>query len=136
MFFTRITNEGSSFTKALRINKNDENSFIGDFDASGKYVYIIWNGASLDGGHVFFIRSANNGASFDNINDFGPSNLPINQLDTISNNVYVVWNDKDGGIIFKASTKNGASFGSTQTLRDSGIVPDIIIRRCCAYSLD
>ena len=88
MFFTRITNEGSSFIKALCINKNDENSFIGDFDASGKYVYIIWNDASLDGGHVFFIRSANNGASFDNINDFGPSNLPFNQLDTISNNVY------------------------------------------------
>jgi hypothetical protein len=93
MFFTRITNEGSSFTKAPCINKNDENSFIGDFDASGKYVYIIWNDASLDGRHVFFIRSANNVASIDNINDFGPSNLPFNQLDTISNNVYAVWND-------------------------------------------
>ena len=42
------------------------------------------------------------------------------QLDTISNNVYIVWGNGDGNIAFKASKNNGASFGSTKILSNDG----------------
>ena len=41
-------------------------------------------------------------------------------LDTVSSNVYVVWANGDENVAFKASTNNGASFGSTKILSSDG----------------
>ena len=102
--FTKSTNQGSSFSKVISINNNDDFSFLGDIAAKGNNVYITWRDSSLDPSfatsHVFFKRSRDNGKSFGSIKDFGPGARP--QLDTISNNVYVVWGNGDGNIAFKA----------------------------------
>jgi hypothetical protein len=131
LFFTRSTNEGSSFSNVVSINKNDETTTIGDIAAVGNNVYITWKDDSLNGSHAFFIRSTNGGSSFGNPKDLGagagggplPGNAP--QIDTISDNVYVVWPDKDGKILFKASKNDGSSFGSTKVLSNSGFSPQI-----------
>ncbi len=117
--FTRSTNEGSSFSKAIGINNNDENTVIGDIAAAGNNVYITWKDESNSGvSHAFFIRSSNGGESFGNIKDFGPGGSP--QLDTVSSNVYVVWANGDGNIAFRASTNSGSSFGSAKILSNDG----------------
>ena len=119
--FTRSTNGGNSFSNAISINNNNENSVIGDIAAAGKNVYITWKDESLPNqpSHAFFIRSTNNGQSFDNIKDLGSSSSAP-QLDTVSSNVYVVWTNDDENIAFRASTNNGASFGSTKILSNDG----------------
>ena len=119
--FTRSTNGGNSFSNAISINNNDENSVIGDIAAAGKNVYITWKDESLPNqpSHAFFIRSTNNGQSFDDIKDLGSSSSAP-QLDTVSSNVYVVWANDDENIAFRASTNNGASFGSTKILSSDG----------------
>ena len=119
--FTRSTNGGSSFSNVISINNNDENSVIGDIAAVGKNVYITWKDESLPNqpSHAFFIRSTNNGQSFDDIKDLGSSGSAP-QLDTVSSNVYVVWANDDENIAFRASTNNGASFGSTKILSNDG----------------
>jgi hypothetical protein len=106
--FTRSTNGGNSFSNAISINNNDENSAIGDIAAVGKNVYITWKDESLPNqpSHAFFIRSTNNGQSFDNIKDRGSSSSAP-QLDTVSSNVYVVWANDNENIAFRASTNNG-----------------------------
>ena len=114
LFFTRSTNEGSSFSEFISINNNHEFARLGDIAAKGSNVYITWN----DGVHgVSFIRSTNNGASFGDIREFGFGSEI--QLDTVSSNVYVVWktNFPDENIAFKASTDNGAHFGSTKDIK-------------------
>ena len=107
VFFTKSTNQGSSFSKVISINNNDDFSFFGDIAAKGNNVYITWRDSSLDPSfttsHVFFKRSTDNGKSFGSIKDFGPGARP--QLDTISNNVYIVWGNGDGNIAFKASNE-------------------------------
>jgi len=122
VFFTKSTNQGSSFNKVISINNNDDFSFFGDIAAKGNNVYITWRDSSLDSSfetsHVFFKRSTDNGKSFGSIKDFGVGGGP--QLDTISNNVYIVWGNGDGNIAFRASTNNGANFGSTKILSNDG----------------
>ena len=117
--FTRSTNEGSSFSKAIGINNNNENTVIGDIAAAGNNVYITWKDESNSGvSHAFFIRSSNGGESFGSIKDFGPGGSP--QLDTVSSNVYVVWANGDDNIAFRASTNSGSSFGSAKILSNDG----------------
>ena len=86
----------------------------------------MWGDSSLAGegnSNIFFKRSTDNGNSFGSIKDFGPGSIA--QLDTISNNVYIVWVNGDNDIAFKASKNNGASFGSTKILGDDGVDPQI-----------
>jgi len=121
IFFTKSTNKGSSFSKAISINNNDEDSFLGNIAAMGNNVYIVWGDSSLAGegnSNIFFKRSTDNGNSFGSVKDFGLGTDP--QLDTISDNVYIVWRNGDGNIAFKASTNNGASFASTKILSNDG----------------
>jgi hypothetical protein len=125
VFFTKSTNKGSSFSKVISINNNDEDSFLGDIAAKGSNVYIVWGDSSLaeeENVDIFFKRSTDNGNSFGSIKNFGPGAGPGSspQLDTISSNVYTVWADADGNIAFKASKNNGASFGNTKILGDGG----------------
>jgi len=125
LFFTRSTNEGNSFGEVKSINNNSKNSIIGDIATVGNNVYITWKDESSPDQlpHAFFIRSTDNGASFDNSKDFGEclhGALSTPQIDTVSSNVYVVWAKGDGNIAFRASTNNGASFGSAKILSNDG----------------
>jgi hypothetical protein len=126
IFFTRSTNGGNSFSEVKSINKNNENSVIGDIEAVGKNVYITWEDDSSPDGiaHAFFIRSTSNGQSFGNIRDLGLSDSSP-QIDTTSSNVYLVWTNDDGKIVFKASKNNGYSFGVTKILSSSSNEPSI-----------
>ena len=124
MFFTRSTDNGASFSNQIALNNNND-SALGDVDAIGSNVYVTWSDASLGTGHAFFKRSTDNGAHFGSTRDLGPALEPgslfnINaQLDAISSNVYVVWEDDDSDIVFRASTDNGAHFGSSKNLSDN-----------------
>jgi hypothetical protein len=115
VFFTRSTNEGSSFSEFISINNNHEDAVDLDIAAKGNNVYIVWSDQSSgDWSHAFFKRSTDSGKSFGSIKDLGPGFSP--QIDTVSNNVYIVWTNGDNDIAFKASKNNGASFGSTKIL--------------------
>ena len=69
--------------------------------------------------HAFFIRSTETMDKALIILKIWPFNSAP-QLDTVSSNVYVVWANDDENIAFRASTNNGASFGSTKTLSSDG----------------
>jgi len=124
VFFTKSTNEGGSFSDAIGINNNFENSANVGIKSKGNNVYVVWQDDSKSETHVFFKRSTDAGKSFGSVRDFGSGNGI--QMDIISNNVYVVWHDGDGGgISFKASKDDGASFGSTKKLSNTGDGPQI-----------
>jgi hypothetical protein len=125
LYFTRSTNGGSSFSNIVKISDSEDATNFGGIVAKGNNVYIAWwnNPENQVENHVEFKRSTDNGASFGSTKDFG---LGINpQLDIISNNVYVVWQGSNDGILFNRSTDNGASFGSTKTLSNNGVDPQI-----------
>jgi hypothetical protein len=122
LYFTRSTNEGSIFSKAISIhNGNVSLSSFPEMAAKGHNVYVVLvdTQENLPNRNIQFKRSIDDGKSFESAKDFGQGAWPVN-LDLISNNVYVVWpgdvNQGTSGIFFRASTNNGSSFGSTKAL--------------------
>jgi len=120
LVFTKSTNKGSSFSEPIvLVDRINHSSSLGDIAANGNNVYIVWSDQSPgEGRHVFFVKSADNGKSFGSIKDLGLGFGP--QLDTISNNVYIVWINGDNDIAFKASRDNGVHFGNTKILSSNG----------------
>ena len=95
------------------------------WQTSGNSVYVVWEGSrSIGGRDIFLVRSTDGGSNFDS-----PVNLSNNAGDTENpkvaasgSNVYVVWADESPGnfeVLFKRSTNNGESFGSTKNLSNN-----------------
>jgi hypothetical protein len=81
-------------------------------------VYTAWTEGPFNDGEVYYRRSTDGGASFDETvnlsNDTGDSVRP--ELRVSAPNLFIVWQNqavKGDDIYFKGSTDGGASFGDT-----------------------
>jgi hypothetical protein len=129
IFFRRSTNEGSTFGPIMNLSNNAGNSEEAQIAASGTNVYLVWVDDTPGDPSIFFRRSTNNGASFDNVINLsknGSAEEP--QIAVSGNNVYVVWAQANGDVFFSKSTNGGAIFGSKVNLSNNAggsIAPQI-----------
>jgi hypothetical protein len=121
------SNYGSSFGSPVRITTNTGSSGHPSVAAIGSYVYVAWDDDTAVSGsgvppEIWMRVSANNGASFGSAirttTNTGGSWNP--SVAAVGSNVYVAWYDNtfvtgSGGsneVWLRASSNNGASFGS------------------------
>ncbi len=126
ILFKASNNNGSSFGPVINLsNTPNENSVSQHVAAVGSDVYVVWqDNVSSTNDDIFFRASTNNGASFGAVinlsNDAKDSTKP--QIAAVGTNVYVVWQTSTSAptdIFFKASTNNGATFGTVINLSSS-----------------
>jgi hypothetical protein len=129
IFFSKSTDNGASFSNPVGLTnykpgiKQEPKIVI-----SGKNLYIIWSDYSLGAAEIFFTKSTDNGISFSSPLALGTSFGAVGEtrLAGYANNVYVMWigsanNVNAGAVLFRASTDNGSTFGSTISLSNNGI---------------
>src|SRR5215211_3863158 len=92
--------------------------------AFGSNVYLVWRDNSSGNDDIYFSASADNGTTFNGIenlsNNDGRSDKP--QIAAVGVNVYVVWRDNSSGkdqIYFKRSSDTGNSFNTTENLSNT-----------------
>jgi hypothetical protein len=120
IFFSRSTNHGISWVKAVNISNNpgeSENPSI-EVDNAGN-IYVVWRDDSHGNDQIYFSRSIDNGLTwnpFKNVsNNSGTSWNPAIAIDSVGN-INVVWSDDIGGpreIHFRRSIDEGANWFDT-----------------------
>jgi hypothetical protein len=119
IFIMNSNDNGSSFGASVNLSNNSGFSEHPQIAAYENNVYIVWADDTPGNREVLFVRSEDNGRSFNSI-----SNLSNNTSDSFNqeiaafgDNVYVIWLDQgeDGqrNILFKSSADGGATFGRT-----------------------
>ena len=130
IFFRRSADNGATWKPTVNLSNNPGPSIAPQVAAFGSNVYIVWTQENAAGTavHAFFIRSTNNGATFD-----PPSRISTQDTDDrlVTNPqvaasgafVYVTWYDtgaKDA--FFRRSINNGGTFQGVINLSNSGTV--------------
>ena len=103
VFFKRSTDSGATFSNTINLSMNAGDSDSPQIAVSGNNVYVVWSDetTTTGNGDIFFARSTDGGATFDDT----PKNLSDNNEESSepkiaatvsgsSSNVYIVWTDK------------------------------------------
>ena len=115
IFFTRSTDNGKTFEKAINLSNNTGDSYYGHLVSSENNVYVIWYDNSPIIGDIYFTRSTDNGKTFEkaiNLSNSSGFSYP-GRVVSSGNNVYVTWYDNsldNYDIFFTRSTDNGKTF--------------------------
>lgn len=134
VWFTKSTNEGSSFDTPIQVTDNDFSVFpsIGVYD---NYVYLFYGHAdNLPYADYFLVRSTDGGENFhdpiqvndgENIEEVAFDNFTSLDIDPLTGDVYLAWIDgrrenSNGDIYLAKSTDNGASIGDNVLVNDTG----------------
>jgi hypothetical protein len=124
VYFKKSSDNGCTFNRTINLGIGEGGSLDPKMAISGDNIYVTWEQTPGNNGAVFFAKSNDNGASFDDAKNLG-NNTGFNGLPQIAasgNNVYVVWTnnfqEKYGQIYFTRSTDNGASFNSPIILHE------------------
>jgi hypothetical protein len=109
------------FGNLTNLSNNTGFSSNPQITAFGSNVYVVWRDNSSGNDDIYFSASADNGTSFNSIenlsNNIGQSDNP--QIAAVGDNVYVVWSDNSSGrdqIYFKRSFDKGNLFYPTEDL--------------------
>ena len=124
IFFTKSSDGGVTFEKPVDISNLKGDSGYPQFTVWKNNIYVTWtqtmSGINYD---VFFVKSGNNGDTFDKpinlSNNLGPSGWP--QI-TSDGNIYVSWVDSSFGkfdILITKSSDGGVTFESPTNLSHS-----------------
>ena len=125
--YRRSTDGGASFGDIINLSNNTGDSIRPEITVSDSNVFIVWQNQANKGDNVFFKRSTDSGASFDNTinlsNRRGDSTNPEISVNK-SSSVYTVWqnqdiNNKTHDIFFRESTDRGATFGNVINLSNN-----------------
>jgi len=107
-----------------RLTFNEGSSAWPAVAASGDYVYVAWSDNTPGNEEIYFRRSADNGATWDNMkrltNTAGTSTEP--RIAVSGAYVYVAWYDKTPGnyeIYFRRSSDYGATWDSKKRLTNT-----------------
>src|SRR5215213_10565960 len=112
-----------TFSYGDLINLSNNTGFSSDpqITTFGSNVYVVWHDNSSGNDDIYFSASADNGTTFNGIenlsNNDGRSDKP--QIAAVGVNVYVVWRDNSSGnddIYFKRSSDTGNSFSIAENL--------------------
>jgi len=115
-----------NLSNELNLSKNSGGSVKPEIAKSGSsFVYVIWRDFTTNGagGDILFKRSTDGGKTFGSTINLS-NNAGISEdakIVATGPYVYVVWSDESaspgkGEIYFRASSNNGASFGSIKNL--------------------
>jgi len=119
IFIKKSIDNGSTFGSPVNLSNNSGFSEHPQIAANGNNVYAIWADDTSGNREVLFIRSGDNGSSFDTIKNLSNSTSDsFNQeIAIFGDNVYVIWldqtEDDKAKILLKASDDGGATFGRT-----------------------
>jgi hypothetical protein len=109
------------FGNLTNLSNNTGFSSNPQITAFGSNVYVVWRDNSSGNNDIYFSASADNGTSFNSIenlsNNVGRSDNP--QIAAVGDSVYVVWSDNSSGrdqIYFKRSSDKGNLFYPTEDL--------------------
>jgi hypothetical protein len=125
--YRRSTDGGASFGDIINLSNNTGDSIRPEITVSGSDVFIVWQNQATKGDNVFFKRSTDGGASFDNMinlsNSRGDSTDPEISVNN-SSSVYTVWqnhaiNNTIHDIFFRGSTDRGDTFGNVINLSNN-----------------
>ena len=112
------------FGNLTNLSNNTGFSTNPQITAFGSNVYVVWRDNSSGNDDIYFSASADNGTTFNGIenlsNNDGRSDKP--QITAVGVNVYVVWRDNSSGkdqIYFKRSSDMGNSFNTTENLSNT-----------------
>jgi hypothetical protein len=115
---------GQSFGNLTNLSNNTGFSSNPQITTFGSNVYVVWRDNSSGNDDIYFSASADNGTTFNGIenlsNNDGRSDKP--QIAAVGVNVYVVWRDNSSGkdqIYFKRSSDTGNSFNTTENLSNT-----------------
>jgi hypothetical protein len=119
IYFKRSTDGGASFGDTINLSDSfNTQSTLPSLTLLNENVYTAWTEGPFNGGEVYYRRSTDGGASFDETvnlsNDTRDSVRP--ELRVSAPNLFIVWQNqavKGDDIYFKGSTDGGASFGDT-----------------------
>ena len=121
IYFSKGSDNGTTFTKPERISDRKENSSYPQFASSGNNTYVVWTEHSPGNDNVIFAKG--NGTTFtkpERLSDKnGSSSLP--QLAASENIIGTVWMDHNK-ILFSESTNNGERFTRPITLSNNSAV--------------
>jgi hypothetical protein len=122
VFFKRST---IAFDPNIQLSNNPKNSGDPIIAVSGNNVYVVWNEITPATREIFYKRSTDGGATFENVVKISTSaeiNKDGGEVAASGNNVYVVWGEEPSGkaeILYRRSTDGGATFGSTINLSNT-----------------
>ncbi len=131
---TRSTNGGDSFGIPLSLSSTGP-STLPQIVASGSNVYVVWQDASGTK-DIWYSRSTDYGATYNGGTPGPATNISSNsgnsvlpQISVSGNNVHIIWRDDSSGstkinVYTKASTDNGATFGTLNILSTTGTNPN------------
>jgi hypothetical protein len=117
ILYTKSNDNGNTFDKIINLSNSTGPSLYPQLIAFGNNVYLIWEDATPGNSEIFFVRSADNGDTFDrkiNLSD-SRGNSVFAHMAVYGDNVYVVWSDDDDddyerhgeGQVFNATTMHG-----------------------------
>jgi len=119
--YKKSNNNGLSFGVAINLSNNPDGtvSTTPEISSSGNNVYVVWMQDNIFGNYDVFFKASNNGGetfgSTINISN-NPTTSRFPKMTASGNNVFVVWQDTSpapSDILFRTSSNNGLSFGST-----------------------
>ena len=118
VLFKRSINNGASFGRTLNISNNPTTlSTLQKVSVLGNRVYVVWTEAHFYNRQIFFKRSIDNGATFENktkITNISSLDSLNPQIAAANNNVYLLWQSNSGNVskqlFFKRSIDGGATF--------------------------
>ncbi len=112
-----------TFAGTLNLSNDPAASELPRLATAGSNVYVVWLNNTSGNPDILFRASNNDGTSFGPVINL--SNALLNgfssspQIAAAGSNVYVVWEDNSTGnedVFFRASTNNGAGFGTITNL--------------------
>jgi hypothetical protein len=116
ILYTKSHDNGNTFDKIINLSNSTGPSLYPQLIAFGNNVYLIWEDATPGNNDIFFVRSGDNGDTFDKIINLSNSrgNSVFAHMAVYGDNVYVVWSDDDHherqgeGQVFNATTMHNA----------------------------
>lgn len=122
ILFSKSTDGGVSFTNPTKVLDSKNVNLPIRLAASGDNVYLVWNTWTDRPEDVFLMKSEDAGDTFDspiNLSSDLPSSRSA-QIAVYDDKVYVIWVSEasifGNGILLRASTDGGETFGATTAL--------------------
>ena len=125
IYFKKSTDGGATWNDAIKLTNNSGDSNDPKIVISGTYTCVVWSDDTPGNNHVYFVRSADSGATWQSAqkltNDADDSVGP--NIAAYGSNLYMVWFDlysANDDIYFRKSTDSGATWQSEQRLTENG----------------
>jgi len=120
IYFRRSTDGGATWKTSKRITNNAGDSYPTSIAVDGQNVFLVWGDDTPGHAEVFFRRSTDGGATWQNAKQLTNSANPTSGADIAvdNQNVFLVWSDDnpDYDIYFRRSADGGSSWQAKKKL--------------------